>query len=231
MHFKSRLRIGLALFIAIASLHSALVAQSGSLPESIEWTWEVRPEKPSPALPNVLLIGDSITRAYFPQVQKDLEGVANVYLMATSASIGDPRLPLQITEFVKMERVNFRVVHFNNGMHGWAYTEAQYRAGFPSFMHAIRRISAHPLLIWATTTPVRADQSSGGSNARIDERNRIAQSFVHEAGITDDDQHALMMMHQDQHADNVHYNEAGAALMGDQAGSAIRRGLSKPKPQ
>jgi len=66
-------------------------AQSGSLPESIEWTWEVRPEKPLPALPNVLLIGDSITRAYFPQVQKDLEGVANVYLMATSASIGDPR--------------------------------------------------------------------------------------------------------------------------------------------
>jgi len=113
----------------------------------------------------------------------------------------------------------------------WAYTEAQYRAGFPSFLHAIRRISAHPLLIWATTTPVRADQSSGGSNARIDERNRIAQSFVHEAGITDDDQHALMMMHQDQHADNVHYNEAGAALMGDQVGSAIRQGLSKPKPQ
>src|SRR5580692_8006740 len=86
-----------------------------SIPEEIEWTWEVRPQLADPTLPNVLLLGDSITRNYFPQVTRDLAGVANVYLMAASTCVGDPRLPSQIAEFAAMEHVQFRVVHFNNG--------------------------------------------------------------------------------------------------------------------
>jgi hypothetical protein len=106
-----------------------LAQMSSSIPEEIEWTWEVRPPHPNPKLPNVLLLGDSITQNYFPQVTKDLEGIANVYLMASSTSVGDPRLPSQIAEFSAMEHVSFRVVHFNNGMHGWGYTEAQFESG------------------------------------------------------------------------------------------------------
>jgi hypothetical protein len=56
--------------------------------EKIEWTWTDRPEAPVAGLPNVLLVGDSITRAYYPAVAKDLAGVANVYLFATSAPAG-----------------------------------------------------------------------------------------------------------------------------------------------
>jgi hypothetical protein len=44
--------------------------------------------------------------------------VANVYLMATSASVGDPRLTRQIAEFSSPEHVRLRIVHFNNGTHG-----------------------------------------------------------------------------------------------------------------
>jgi len=102
-----------------------------SIPEEIEWTWDVRPPHPDTKLPNVLLLGDSISRNYFPEVTKDLAGAANVYLMASSTSVGDPRLPREIREFAAMEHVPFRVVHFNNGMHGWSYTEAQYKAAFP----------------------------------------------------------------------------------------------------
>ena len=228
MQLTSRFRSGLRLAFAIVSLHPALSSQSGSRPESVEWTWEVRPNTPSPKLPNVLLIGDSITRAYFPEVSRDLEGVANVYLMATSASIGDPRLAREIVGFVSLEGINFQVVHFNNGMHGWTYTEDQYRVAFQSFLHAIQNIPKHPQLIWASTTPVRADQSTGASNPRIEARNRIAASFIRAAGIVTDDQHALMIGHQDQHEDDVHYKESGAALMGDHAAATIRRGLSMP---
>lgn len=215
--------------LAIEGLLPVLAAQSLSLPEPVEWTWEVRPPSPISNLPNVLLLGDSITRAYYPQVTKDLEGIANVYLMATSTSIGDPRLPRQIANFASLERIRFDVVHFNNGMHGWDYTEAQYRASFPSFLHAIHNIPGHPRLIWATTTPVRSDQSGGASNTRIDARNKIAARFVQAAGIIIDDQHALMAIHQDQHEDNVHYKESGAALMGDQAAATLRRELSKSR--
>src|ERR1700748_637684 len=99
---------------------AAFAAQNPvSIPEEIEWTWEVRPPHPDPKLPNVLLLGDSLSRNYFPQVTRDLAGVANISLMASSTSVGDPRLPHQIREFAAMENVPFRIVHFNNGMHGW----------------------------------------------------------------------------------------------------------------
>lgn len=47
-----------------------------------------------------------------------LKGKANVYLFASSARAGDSRLPNQLAEFLKMENLRFRVIQFNNGMHG-----------------------------------------------------------------------------------------------------------------
>ncbi len=154
-----------ALAISLLLPTSRLRAQaSTSIPEEIEWTWEVRPQHINRGLPNILLLGDSITRSYSPQVTKDLAGVANVYLLSSSTSVGDPRLPRQIAEFAALENVSFAVVHFNNGMHGWKYTEAQYKASFPFFLSAVRDLPGHGRLIWATTTPVRSDISDGASN-------------------------------------------------------------------
>ncbi|MDQ1451692.1 MAG: hypothetical protein QOK38_1558 [Acidobacteriaceae bacterium] len=199
-----------------------------SIPEEIEWTWEVRPPHPDPKLPNVLLLGDSLSRNYFPEVTKDLAGTANVYLMASSTSVGDPRLPREIREFAAMENVPFRIVHFNNGMHGWDYTEAQYRAIFPEFLRTVRSLVAtNSGLIWATITPVQPKAFNGATNARVDARNDIAQTFIHAAHIPIDDQHALMMQHQDLYQDTVHFKTAGSNLMGDQAAAAIRAQLKE----
>lgn len=198
-----------------------------SIPEEIEWTWEVRPLHPDPKLPNVLLLGDSITRNYFPQVEKKLTGIANTYLLASSTSVGDPRLPRQIEEFAAMEHVHFQIVHFNNGMHGWDYTEAQYKAAFPNFIHSVTKlVPNHQGLIWATTTPVTSNATGGATNSRVDERNRIANAFVRSASIPIDDQHALMMQHQDLHQDPVHFNAKGSAMQGDQAVETIKVALA-----
>jgi lysophospholipase L1-like esterase len=199
-----------------------------SIPEEIEWTWEVRPPHPDPKLPNVLLIGDSLSRNYFPQVTKDLSGVANVYLMASSISVGDPRLPHEIQEFAVMERVPFRIVHFNNGMHGWAYTEQQFKAAFPEFLRTVRSlVKGNSDLIWATITPVKPKAFNGATNDRIDARNAIARGFITTAHIAIDDQHALMMQHRDLYQDTVHFNAVGSNLMADQAATAIRLELRK----
>lgn len=213
--------------LVMVGASASLAAQSVSIPEEIEWTWEVRPAHADAKLPNVLLLGDSITRNYFPEVKKDLSGIANVYLMASSTCVSDPRLPHQIAEFAALEKVKFRVVHFNNGMHGWDYTEAQYKAAFPGFLRAVHKVAAPGgALIWATTTPVRAD-ATGATNARVDARNEIADALVKAQGITIDDQHALMMKHQDLHQDPVHFNAAGSDLEGDQAAASIRRALAQ----
>jgi hypothetical protein len=222
-----------ALAAVLLSLAPAsLAAQKAvSIPEEIEWTWEVRPPHPDPKLPNVLLLGDSISRAYFPQVTKDLAGVANVYLMASSTSIGDPRLSRQMAESSAMEGVHFSVVHFNNGMHGWAYSEEQYKTAFPAFLHAVRKLAGgNGALIWATTTPVRQDATGGANNQRVDARNAIATPLAQAAGIPVDDQHALMLQHQDLHKDPVHFNASGSALQGDQAAATIRAALARKQP-
>src|SRR5580658_7023101 len=165
--------VALALvFPCLISGPAATGQTSVSIPEEIEWTWEVRPAHPDARLPNVLLLGDSIARNYYPQVVKDLSGIANVYLMAVSTSVGDPRLPRQIAEFAAMENVPFRVVHFNNGMHGWGYNEAQYKAAFPTFLGSVRALTGKSgTLIWANTTPVKPDAFNGATNPRIEERN------------------------------------------------------------
>src|ERR1700726_2703666 len=188
-----------------------------SILEQIEWTWEVRPQHADLKLANVLLLGDSITRNYFPQVTEDLRGVANVYLMASSTSVGDPRLSRQIAEFAATQRVSFAVVHFNNGVHGWGYTEAQFQSGFPLFLRAIRSLPGRGKLIWATITPVKPDASGGATNPRIDARNAIAQPFIEAQKILVDDQHALMAQHLDLYEDGVHFNQSGSAIMGGQA--------------
>jgi hypothetical protein len=203
---------------------SSLRAQRpASIPEEIEWTWEVRPQHADPKLPNVLLLGDSITRNYFPQVTQDLRGVANVYLMPSSTSVGDPRLSHQIAEFAAMQRVSFAVIHFNNGMHGWGYTEAQFQSGFPMFLGAIRSLPGHGKLIWATITPVKGEAYGGATNPRIDARNAVAHAFIEAEKILVDDQHGLMIRHLDLYEGAVHFNENGSALMGGQAATIIKR--------
>lgn len=200
--------------------------------EKIEWTWSDRPASPVAALPNVLLEGDSITRGYYPAVEKDLAGVANVYLFATSACSGDPRLPGQLRGYFKMMGLHFALVHFNNGMHGWGYTEAQYAAGLPKMIAALKAGAPGAKLIWATTTPLLHDGAIPGgpgapqaTNARIDARNHLAAAVMKRDGIPIDEQHGLMLQHQDLHNGDVHYTETGYAVAGKQVADAIRKAL------
>jgi GDSL-like Lipase/Acylhydrolase family len=202
--------------------------------EKIEWTWSDRPVKPAAGLPNVLVEGDSITRGYYPAVEKDLNGVANVYLFATSACSGDPRLPGQLRDYFKMMGLKFAVVHFNNGMHGWGYSEAQYTAGLPKMVAALRAGAPEAKLIWATTTPLLGNSATPGgpgapqaTNARIDARNRMAAALMRREGIPTDELHALMLKHQVLHSGDVHYTEAGYAVAGEQAAATIRAALGK----
>jgi len=214
--------------IALAGAVTTFAQEPLSIPEPIEWTWEVRPPHPDAKLPNVLLLGDSISRNYFPQVAKDLGGVANVYLMASSTCVGDPRLPHQIAEFARLENIHFRVVHFNNGMHGWGYTEAQFKASFPLLIAAVRTLAGKDgAPVWANITPVKDDAAGGATNPRIDARNAIALTMVMDENIPVDDQHSLMMKHLDLYKDSVHFNPAGANIMGDQAAATIRAALHK----
>jgi hypothetical protein len=206
-------------------------AQTHSITEKIEWTWADRPEHPDPKLPNVLLIGDSITRAYYPETSRLLTGRANCYLFATSASSGDSRLLKQIADLSEIMPANFAVIHFNNGMHGWSYTEQQYGRGLPAFVVAVRRLAPSARLIWASTTPVRKPTSAGATNERVHQRNELALTVMKRARTSIDDQEALMLQHQDLHQDDVHFTPAGSAIQAQQVAQTILQALSQSQKQ
>ena len=108
--------------------------------ESIEWLDVWMPNTNDSALPRILLIGNSITRGYYPEVQKALNDKAYVARLTTSKSIGDPGLLSEIALILGYYK--FDIVHFNNGLHGWGYTEKEYGSAFPAFINIITEESS-----------------------------------------------------------------------------------------
>jgi hypothetical protein len=46
-----------------------------------------------------------------------------------------------------MMGLQFAAIHFNNGMHGWGYTEQQYIAGLPEMIAALRAGAPKAVLV------------------------------------------------------------------------------------
>ncbi len=216
--------------LLLATFAVLAAAQTPVHRESTEWCDFWMPNTSKQDLPRVMLIGDSITRAYFATVEEQLKGKAYVARIATSKAIGDPALLAEISTF--LSQGTFDVVHFNIGMHGWAYTEAEYRQHFPDLIATIRKhVPAATRLIWASTTPIRKDREGGASNSRIEARNRIARELATAAGIPVDDLHAAASSAAgDIHTDDIHFTKEGSAMLGAQVAAAIQKLLPPATP-
>jgi GDSL-like Lipase/Acylhydrolase family len=222
----------LTLTLAVAVATNIAVAKSGAAPparEAIEWCdiWISHASETN--LPRVLLIGDSIVRDYYPEVEKQLAGKAFVARLATSRFIGDPVLLKEI-ELV-LGGTKFDVIQFNNGMHGWQHTEAEYRKAFPKLLKTIRAHAPKARLIWATTTPLRDGKGVTGdthakySDERIAARNAIAAEFVTALNIPIDDLNAAMQGHPEYHSDNVHFNGQGIQIQAARVAAEVAKFL------
>jgi hypothetical protein len=195
--------------------------------ESIEWCdiWVSHADETN--LPRVLLIGDSITRAYYPEVEKRLAEKAYVGRLSSSAFISDPALLDQIK--MVLTQYKFDVIHFNNGMHGWQHSEKEYEEAFPEYLKAIRKYAPNAKLIWANTTPLKVSPPSLPGNsvqatdARIAERNAIAAKFMRAEGIPVEDLNTPMQSHPEYHTDNVHFNDQGISIQAAQVAADIEK--------
>ncbi len=198
--------------------------------EAIEWCdiWISHASETN--LPRVLLIGDSITRAYYLDVEKNLAGKAYVGRLASSAFISDPILLKEIA--MVLDEYKFAVIHFNNGMHRWQHGEIEYQKAFPAFLATIRTHAPHAKLIWGNTTTLKVSPKlpAGGQTQAMDERianrNNIALKFVKPAGIDVDDLNSLTRDHPELHVDNVHFNDQGCALQAAQVAAHIEKELN-----
>jgi hypothetical protein len=202
-----------------------------SAKESIEWCdiWVSHASETN--LPRVLLIGDSITRAYYPQVEKRLAGKAYVARLASSAFISDPVLLMQIR--MVLSQYKFDVIHFNNGMHGWQHSEKEYEDAFPEYLKTIRECAPNAKLIWANTTPLKANPASSenftvATDERIAQRNAIAAKFVQAQGIPVEDLNTPMQGHPEYHDGNVHFNSRGIAVQAGVVAADVEKLLRQP---
>lgn len=199
--------------------------------ESIEWCdiWISHANETN--LARVLLIGDSITRDYYPGVEQHLAGKAYVARLATSRFVSDPVLAREIA--VVLDGTKFEVIHFNNGMHGWQHSESEYQQAFPALLKTIKSHAPQAKLIFATTTPLKESQvlppgnQTQATDERIARRNEIALNAIKGQGIPVDDLNALVRGHPEYHSDNVHFNSQGIQLQAAQVAGCIEKVLPR----
>jgi lysophospholipase L1-like esterase len=203
-------------------------AEDKPILERIEWSdvWVVNADRDD--LPRVLLVGDSIVKGYYDSAEKALAGKANLARYATSKFMGhlDYLRELEIL----LRGYTFDVIHINNGLHGWGYTEEQYRESFPELLECIEKYAPNTAVIWATSTPIRKSEDLSqldDKNDRVIARNRISVEVMVEHEIPIDDLYALVADHPEYFSqDGVHFNDEGRAAQGKQVAEMIAEALA-----
>lgn len=198
--------------------------------EHIEWIQIWLPHVNEKGLPQVLLIGDSITRAYYKDVSRDLKGKAYVGYFASSLSVGDPMLPKEIALILK--NYKFDMIHFNNGLHGKGYSEKEYARYFPQYVKTIQANAHGAKLIWTTSTPERMKDDMSKFKPwtkRVIVRNKIADAYIRKVGIPIDDLYSAVLHHPEYFVggDGTHPNNQGRAAEARNVTASILKVLGK----
>ncbi|WP_455498651.1 SGNH/GDSL hydrolase family protein [Coprobacter sp.] len=226
-------KIILIVTVLIFSGNSIQAKKEKTVPkrETVEWLDVWMPHTNDNKLPRVLLIGNSITRGYYPKVEKLLRGKAYVARLTTSKSLGDPALIQEIN--LIMGYYKFDLIHFNNGLHGWEYSEKEYDEAFPGMIKAIQKNAPDAKLIWATTTPIRTGKNCEQLEkrvARIITRNQIAQKHISkEKNIKTNDLFNLILNHPEYFSggDGVHPIDKGYQVLAEQVAKEISEFLTQ----
>ncbi len=192
--------------------------------EYIEWRdmWVAGASEES--LPRLLLVGDSITRSYYAQVEKELKGVFLCARLATSTCVCDTVFEKELA--LLMDDYRFAVIHFNNGLHGWDYDEASYAQGLGRVLDFILKCSPQSRLIWASSTPVRRSDDRNAldpKTERVRERNRLALELARKRTLPVNDLFGSVIDHPEYFSeDGVHFNPIGQGILGTQVAQAVQ---------
>jgi acyl-CoA thioesterase-1 len=191
--------------------------------------------KDDPALPRVLLIGDSISVGYTPVVREALKGKANVHRIPENG--GDTWRGLAKLN-AWLSTGTWDVIHFNFGLHDLKHmkdnkldlageqisTLEAYSVNLDKLVVELKKTGA--ALVWATTTPVPE-----GANGRLkgDEvlYNAAALRVMAAHGVTVNDLYAEVfpVLEQNQRPRDVHYTPDGYRFLGRKVAAEILKAL------
>lgn len=202
------------------------------LPQAAPPNQSLAPVTDDPALPRVLLIGDSISIGYTLPVRESLKGKANVHRIPENAAHtrhGVEKIDGWLGD------TQWDVIHFNFGLHDLKIMESgahqvsigQYEANLRTLVTKLKKTGAR--LIWTTTTPVPPGKLSPprqpGDVAMF---NAAARRVMDEAaGIAIDDLYAFALprLQEIQLPVNVHFTEEGSRVLARAVVEAIEAEL------
>ena len=197
-----------------------------------------------PKLPNVQLIGDSISMSYTVGVRKKLAGIANVYRAPDNCR--STRQTLDEIE-TYLGDVRWDVIHFNWGIHDLTHLNQEGKAAPPpegkhqvpldeykrDVQTLVRRLKqTGARLIWASTTPIGSRTESRGYRRDVDvvAYNAAAAEVMQAEGVIVDDLYALVKPRAEKLlSDGVHFTANGATVLSKVVAGAIQKALEDPR--
>lgn len=172
-----------------------------------------------PALPRVLIIGDSISLGYTLPVRDALKGKANVH--RPPCNCGPTNAILNGLDDWLGEG-KWDVIHINAGLHDRRKTDEQYRENLEKIVERLKKTGA--TIIWANTTPCTNEEDLIG---RVETFNKIAAEVMAAHGVAIDDFYALLQPRYEELVgkDKCHYTAEGSQIMAKATTEAIEKAL------
>ncbi|GEP45885.1 SGNH/GDSL hydrolase family protein [Brevifollis gellanilyticus] len=218
---------------AFLSLALAVSAETSATKAKKEPNSVLAPIEDVAGLPRVLLIGDSISMGYTPEVRKLLEGKANVHRIPQN---GGPTKN-GIANIEKwLGTGKWDVIHFNWGIHdlkfmpdGKRQVEAEdYEKNLRDLVSRMQKTGAK--LIWATTTPIpEGELNPPRKFGQVKDYNKIAARVMAENDVAVDDLNAHISPKFDRlhNPKDLHYGPEGYAFLGKKVAEEISKALPK----
>jgi acyl-CoA thioesterase-1 len=190
------------------------------------------PVKDDPALPRVLLIGDSISIGYTPPTRELLQGKANVHRIPEN---GGPT----INGLKNIDRWlgdgKWDVIHFNWGLHDLKMDTGKHQVPLDEYEKNLRQLvqrmkQTKAKLIWASTTPVPEGKvSPPRRDSDVVAFNAAAKKVMEENGVAINDLYAFALprLKEIQRPVNVHFTPEGSKALAERVAASIETALRK----
>jgi acyl-CoA thioesterase-1 len=192
-----------------------------------------------PKLPNVLIIGDSISIGYTGRVQQKLKGVCNV--IRPKGNHQGTTYGLTIVDKLLAEQKKWEVIHFNWGLHDLKHVKVAgtsqnsndendpqqadlmtYSANLESLTKKLKASGAK--MVFATTTAYPDGVSPLRKPQYAVDYNKAAKAIMKKHGVVVNDLHALTAprLKELQIPKNVHFKPAGSEALAEAVAEAIK---------
>ena len=181
----------------------------------------------NPALPRVLIIGDSISRGYTLAVRHQLQGKFNVH--RAPANCGSTVTGLKQLD-VWLGNGKWEIIIWNFGIHDRKTESADYRHNLETLLQRLQPTGAK--VIWVRTTPAPSGKNSEGfTDAQCGQLNRIADEVMKAGKVPEVDLYSLLKprLTELQLPNNVHFRETGYQVMGEKVAAVIQEIALPPK--